>query len=327
MSNDQDAPDLDFITPDDGSASEAVEADENLTNAVLSDDPDLEGDGDTDADQGDDDADSDDDESVSEEEAEEVEVNGKKYKVPKDLKPLMMMQADYTRKTQEVAEQRKELDAQKAYIEQAKQEADQYTKTIRQNLQGYAQLHNIDQALQKYANVDWNAYEQQDLFAAQQAFREYQLLKDQRQQLAGNLARMEHELRAKQEQEQKRQAEEQRIAREKAAAETLKVLQRDIKGWNEKLAGEVANFAFSQGYTREELIEATVDPRAFKLLHKAYQYDKLMAARKAAAPKPEQAKPLTKVGGRKAPAPGGLDDSLSPEEWVRRRNEQLRKRA
>ncbi|MBI1620354.1 hypothetical protein [Aquamicrobium zhengzhouense] len=324
MSNDQDA-ELDFVTPDDGTASDEVEHDENLE-AVHDDDPELEGDGDTDADQGDEE-DADDEDPVSQEETEELEVGGKKYKVHKDLKPLMMMQADYTRKTQEVAEHKRALEQDHEAIQREREMVAQHSQMIRQNLQGYAQLANIDQRLEAFAKIDWNAYEQQDLFQAQQAFREYQLLKDQRQQLAGNLQRQEHEARSMAEQQQRRQAEEQRLARERAAAETLRVLQRDIKGWNEQLAGEVRIFAEAQGYTQEELFNATSDPRAFKLLHKAMQFDKLMAARKAAQPKTEQAKPLTKVGGRKAAAPRGLDDSLSADEWVRRRNEQLRKRA
>src|SRR5262245_52574677 len=41
------------------------------------------------------------------EESEEIEHDGRKYLVPKALRPLLLMQADYTRKTQEVAEQRR----------------------------------------------------------------------------------------------------------------------------------------------------------------------------------------------------------------------------
>ena len=38
--------------------------------------------------------------------SEEVEHEGQKYRIPKALKSALMMNADYTRKTQEVAEQR-----------------------------------------------------------------------------------------------------------------------------------------------------------------------------------------------------------------------------
>ena len=44
----------------------------------------------------------------------EVELNGEKYKVPAALKDAFLMQADYTRKTQEVAEVRKTAEATNA---------------------------------------------------------------------------------------------------------------------------------------------------------------------------------------------------------------------
>ena len=45
-------------------------------------------------------------------ELEEVEHEGKKYQIPKPLKGALLMQADYTRKTQEVAEQRRAVEEQ-----------------------------------------------------------------------------------------------------------------------------------------------------------------------------------------------------------------------
>jgi hypothetical protein len=47
---------------------------------------------------------------------EEIEHEGRKYLVPKALKPLLLMQADYTRKTQEVAEQRRAVMAERLRI-------------------------------------------------------------------------------------------------------------------------------------------------------------------------------------------------------------------
>jgi hypothetical protein len=50
------------------------------------------------------------------EDGEEIEHEGRKYLVPKALKPLLLMQADYTRKTQEVAEQRRAVMAERLRI-------------------------------------------------------------------------------------------------------------------------------------------------------------------------------------------------------------------
>ena len=48
-----------------------------------------------------------------EEEAEEVDFEGKKYLVAKELKDALLRQSDYTRKTQEVAETRKQIEAER----------------------------------------------------------------------------------------------------------------------------------------------------------------------------------------------------------------------
>ena len=50
-----------------------------------------------------------DDAETQPEDDEEVEYEGKTYKVPKELKGALMKNADYTQKTQEVAEQRKSV--------------------------------------------------------------------------------------------------------------------------------------------------------------------------------------------------------------------------
>src|SRR5215204_3179929 len=52
------------------------------------------------------------------EELEEIERNGKKYKIPTALKSELLMQQDYTRKTQEVAEQRRAIEAEQQALEE-----------------------------------------------------------------------------------------------------------------------------------------------------------------------------------------------------------------
>ena len=43
----------------------------------------------------------------------EVEIDGKTYKLPPELKDGFLRQADYTRKTQELAEQRRRMEAER----------------------------------------------------------------------------------------------------------------------------------------------------------------------------------------------------------------------
>lgn len=58
---------------------------------------------------------------------ETVEIDGKKYTIPPDLKPYLLRQQDYTRKTQEVAEQRRTAEAAHA---QAQQQIAQYSQGL-----------------------------------------------------------------------------------------------------------------------------------------------------------------------------------------------------
>ena len=50
------------------------------------------------------------DEGQPEDDTEEVDWDGAKYRVPKPLKDALLRQADYTRKTQELAEQRRTVE-------------------------------------------------------------------------------------------------------------------------------------------------------------------------------------------------------------------------
>lgn len=267
---------------------------------------------------------------AKDDESEEIEHEGKKYKLPKGLKPLLMMQQDYTRKTQEVAEHRRSLEEYQAKVQadtaQQVQAAQQFTRE-------FVELHALDQKLADYANVDWKAWEAQDFMAANAGWKEMGMLEKQRAQLAGNLQQKQIQFR----QETDRRSREAQHAQEadiaKRREETARTIQREIPSWNDEVAGKVAGFAQGIGYTREELINATTDPRAFIILHKAWQYDQLVSQQKAAAFKAKadtqpKGQPLTPVAkGRAAPATTGLDDRLSPEEWQRRRLEQKRRRS
>ena len=53
-----------------------------------------------------------------EDDSEEVDIDGKSYKVPKELKDMVLMHKDYTQKTQAVAEQRKAYEEKAQNLEQ-----------------------------------------------------------------------------------------------------------------------------------------------------------------------------------------------------------------
>ena len=99
-------------------------------------------------------------------EIEEIEFNGKKYSVPKELAPNLMMQSDYTRKTQEVAELRKDTEAERTSWQQKALVRDQL-------FQENADLHQVEKRLNAFRNVNWQQWQAQDANGAQAALAEY----------------------------------------------------------------------------------------------------------------------------------------------------------
>lgn len=240
-------------------------------------------------------------------ESEEVDFDGEKYKVPKALKDAFLRQADYTRKTQEVAEARKTFEAERQTFHQANAA----------ELQARAQLVAIDQQIAHFQRIDWDTWEQQDPFEAQKGWRQFQQLQNGRGQAAGQIAQLAQHRQVQTQQETARRLGEGRA-----------VLARDIKGWSPQLAETLLDHGVRQyGFKRGE-IEEFSDPRMVKVLHDAFQYRQLDRKNQQARSHADaqQAQPAAKVTRASAPA-SGLDDRLSIDEWTRRRNEQVRKRA
>ena len=239
-----------------------------------------------------------------EEELEEIEFGEKKYKVAKELKDAFLMQQDYTRKTQEVADNRRML-------ESAAQEFQQRVQAQQQNIQAYANLAALDQQLTQYQNVDFQAYADQDPVAAQKAYMGFQQLKGMRDNLANQISTYEQQMQLR--------------ARQEIATRTqegMRQLHQEIKDWSPQKAQALKEYGKTQGFQDTEL-DNVLDPRAVKLLHKAYMYDQMMTK---ATQKPKQAeqKPVPKVGGKTAVTKD--PSQMSPKEFAVWRKKQIASR-
>jgi hypothetical protein len=250
------------------------------------------------------------------EEEEEVDLGDLKLRVPKTaaekLKELQegnLRQADYTRKTQEVADLRKAVEAERETIHQASEAEIGALATVRA----------IDERLAQYANADWARWEQDDFMAAQTGWREFSQLKDARQAAAAQYGTLRTQRESVQQQETAKLVEK---ARAELAADP------EIK-WSpqkaaEMLSGAKAHYKLDQS----EVDDGFRDARLVRILHDALQWRAHQAKSNKAQNhvSAQQVKPAAKVGGGSAP-PQGLDDRLSADEWVKRRNQQVRKRA
>ena len=241
-----------------------------------------------------------------EDDTEEVEREGQKYRIPKALKNELLMHADYTRKTQAIADERKALEAERSQIRQVNEEL----------LNSRAEVIAIDKTLAQYAQVDWNALSTSDPVKAQQLWIDYSQLKESRQQAVNKYSQAEHQLNLRQQQE---------IA--KRAEETRQVLQRDIKDWTPETQQKHVEFARTLGFNDQQIqIAMATDPASVKLLNMAYQFDQML--KKATKPPVAQTvepKPVQKVSGpsKVTKSPEDMTDKEFAE-WRKRQIAQRR---
>lgn len=182
----------------------------------------------------------------------------------KELREGYMRQKDYSRKTAEVARQREEVGEK---VRQAvESERTRYATELQQ-----IQAVLIETAAPELKDVNWN-----HLAANEPA--EYVRLRNRADQI-GNVLKA---VQAKQQALTQQQADEQRQTLQKAALESRSRLEAEIPGWSDNLYQELMQLGVSVGYKQEEVAN-WLDPRAFKVLHEAYEYRKLKAGKPPAA--------------------------------------------
>ncbi|MGI9191728.1 MAG: hypothetical protein ACR2IL_06360 [Chitinophagaceae bacterium] len=253
------------------------------------------------------------------EEEEELDIDGNPLKVPKTLaeklKARMMMQADYTQKTQTLAEQRRELEQQRQAV--------QWEAETKQALfNEEAQLLTVQQRLEQFQGINWAALAQQDMqqHAVMQA--EYTQLKDYADRLAGHVNGRRAELNALREQETA-------ITLERAISQ-LNTPKPDI-GWDGKFDAEkranLTKLAMDTlGYSNEE-ISVVTDPRHLHTLNLArIGYEALRKQNAALKTPTPQAQPVPQVATGKTRTGPVNPDRLSPDEWLKWRETQIAKK-
>jgi len=237
----------------------------------------------------------------------EVEHEGQVYRLPGALQGGFLRQADYTRKTQELAAHRRALEAERSAVAA-------HAQTVQAVGADGARLAALDHQLAELHAVDWRAFASQDPQAAQALWGRFQEMSQARAALADAIA---HHAGRKQLQAARDAAER--------MAQTGRILQSEIDGWSPELAGKLVDYAQGHGVTLDEL-GAADDPRVWKILHRAWQGDQ-SAQREGAANAVAQAqavRPAVMVSGAAAGG-GGVRDELATKEWMKRRNEAVRR--
>ena len=210
-----------------------------------------------------------------------VEYDGEQFEVPPKLKEAFLRQQDYTRKTQEVANERKAIEAER-------QEVAQMFQVSQEELGARAAAVNLDNQLQQYADIDWQQLLRDDPIGAQEHRWNYDALLQQRQQVAQYLQNAEY---TRTETAQRETA--------KRIQETRDFAEKNIAGWNDQLDSEITKFAVEDlGFSRDMLLQA-YNPQIYRTLHLARVGALSLQKQQAAKPASQPAiKPLTRVSAK-----------------------------
>lgn len=210
-----------------------------------------------------------------------VKVDGQEYEVTQDeLVKGYQREADYTKKTQTLAEQRKAVEAEKAAVEQAKQLRDTYAQRL-QIIEQALKSQTPSEDLEALKEVDPIGYA---VKVAEKSEKEKQLYAIRAEQ--ARIAQMQ----------QAEQAEQLQRVVATEAEKLVKFLPEYAdpeKG--EQVRTSIKRYAESIGFSSDELSKV-YDSRAVLTLYKAMQYDKLMSNKGEVTKKVGQAPKMVKAG-------------------------------
>ena len=230
------------------------------------------------------DVDTDDDNEVEEEEQPQtfrVKAAGEEKEVTlEELMQGYQLGADYTKKTQELAELRKANEAEYKAIQESKRVRDTYAQ----------RLQAIEQFLtQGDSQEDLAVMKENDPIGYAVKVAE---MTEKKEQL--NAVRAEQQRIAQQQQAEQSQAMQNFVAQEaQKLAQVLPEFSDKTKG--EQVRNEIRNYGKSVGYTDNELAQV-YDSRHVITLHKAMLYDKLQKSKPSVKKKVAEAPKMVKSG-------------------------------
>ena len=236
---------------------------------------------------------------------EDIEYEGEVYALPRKLKGALLRHADYTRKTQALAEERRTHEVSI----QMQRDIEKFRQAFHHER---AALLKVDEDLQKYHGVDWNTWAQREPALARQHFSAANALLRRKGEIETQTRnRIEH-LR------QLQQAD--KLRRANAAFSELKA---KIPDWSADKNKMLLDFAAERGFHDHELRNVD-DPRVIQILHDAYLYRQGMKTARV-QPDARPAIPVVRVqgNGRISSDPSDADD---PSTWLKKRYAQINRR-
>ena len=233
-----------------------------------------------------------------------IKVDGEEIEVGIDeLKNGYQRQADYTRKSQALAEQRKETEAILSERQRLEQERQMYANGLQMLREQQSSK------LQEFENTDWQTLKDEDPYQYILKRDEYRDAQEKVQNVLQQQAIIQQE-----------QAEEAQKARAHFVQQEYNRLVEALPEWNDQestIKKDVQEYARSVGFLPEE-INQLADHRSVLVIKKAMEYDKLT---KKVAPKKKAVKKVPKV--QKSGRGNSKEDSAA--EAVKQKRARLRK--
>jgi hypothetical protein len=225
-----------------------------------------------------------DEEVVEEEQTFTIKAAGEEKEVTlDDLKKSYQLGSDYTKKTQEVAEQRKIIEQEAKAIIEARKVRDEYAQKLQAVEQFLTGTNDSPEDLAAMKENDPIGYA---VKVAEMTEKKEQLqtVQSERQRLA-------------QEQNAVRADEMQKFVTNEAQKLTQSLPEFSDKAKGEQIKNEIRNYGKKVGFTDDELSQV-FDHRQVIVLHKAAQWDKLQSSKSGVKKKVAKA-PKTLKGGAK----------------------------
>ena len=223
-------------------------------------------------------------EVVEEEQTFTIKAAGEEKEVTLDeLKKSYQLGSDYTKKTQEVAEQRKVIEQEAKAIIEARKVRDDYSSKL--------------QAIEQFLNgqndnpAELVAMKENDPVGYAVKVAEMTEKKEQLQTVQAERARLAQEQQTESQAQMQKFVEQEQIK----LAESLPEFSDKTKG--EQVRNDIRSYGKKAGFTDEELSQV-YDSRHVLVLHKAAQYDKLMAGKAGVKKKVAKAPKTVKSGAK-----------------------------
>jgi len=223
-------------------------------------------------------------EVVEEEQTFTIKAAGEEKEVTLDeLKKSYQLGSDYTKKTQEVAEQRKVIEQEAKAIIEARKVRDDYSSKL--------------QAIEQFLNgqndnpAELAAMKENDPVGYAVKVAEMTEKKEQLQTIQAERARLAQEQQTESQAQMQKFVEQEQIK----LAESLPEFSDKTKG--EQVRNDIRSYGKKVGFTDEELSQV-YDSRHVLVLHKAAQYDKLMAGKAGVKKKVAKAPKTVKSGAK-----------------------------